>query len=90
MFKIPRVNVIESDEGYSVEVLGRTGIRYVEGDKTLWIDSEVLAVPNSIMVFISGIHKWNSGEPIEDETKKRITQNIIHAFTWDGTILEIK
>jgi hypothetical protein len=32
MFSIPRVNVIESDNGFSVQVLGRVGLCYREGD----------------------------------------------------------
>jgi hypothetical protein len=42
MFTIPRNNVIESDEGFSVEVLGRTGLLYTEGARSLQIDSEIL------------------------------------------------
>jgi hypothetical protein len=42
IFKIPGVNVIESDDGFSVEVLGMTGMRYIEGDKTFFIDIELL------------------------------------------------
>ena len=34
MFKIARTNVIESDAGFSVEVLGRTGLLYTEGLKS--------------------------------------------------------
>jgi hypothetical protein len=34
--------VIESDEGYSVEVLGRTGLLHSEGEKHMHNDSEVL------------------------------------------------
>jgi hypothetical protein len=40
MFSIPRLNVIESDEGFSVEVLGRTVTSNREGDKVLFVDSE--------------------------------------------------
>jgi hypothetical protein len=42
MFKETRKNVVESDEGFSIEVLGRTGIKYTEGEKTMFVDSEVL------------------------------------------------
>jgi hypothetical protein len=43
MFKILRVNVIESNEGFSVEVLGQRGLRYTEGGKSLRVASEMLA-----------------------------------------------
>ena len=42
MFTIPRVNVIESDEGFSVEVIGRDEIKYTEDKKSLIIESEFL------------------------------------------------
>ena len=29
MFHIPRVNVIESESGFSIEILGRTGMEYL-------------------------------------------------------------
>ena len=50
MFKEIRTNVVESDEGFSVEVLGRTGIKYTEGSKTLIVDSEVLLGPHGMMI----------------------------------------
>ena len=55
MFFRPRVNVVESDAGFSVEVLGRTGIRYREGDKSIFVDSEVLNGPSGMVVAGSSI-----------------------------------
>jgi hypothetical protein len=55
MFEIPRVNVIQSDEGFSVEVLGRTGLLYTEGSKSLHIDSEVLVGPTDLLVYTNSI-----------------------------------
>lgn len=48
-FSEPRANLIESDAGFSVEVLGQTGIRYSEGGRTAFVDSEVLAEPATIL-----------------------------------------
>jgi hypothetical protein len=45
MFFEPRVNFIESDQGFAVEVLGRVGLRYTEGSHSLFVDSEVLVGP---------------------------------------------
>jgi hypothetical protein len=59
MFKIPRVNVIESDEGFSIEVLGRTGLLYTEGLKSMHIDSEILASPGGIAMLKNSIRAWN-------------------------------
>jgi hypothetical protein len=61
MFTIPRTNVVSSDEGFSVEVLGRIGIEYREGGKSMFADSEVLAVGHGIMA-------WNHGDQGLDQS----------------------
>src|SRR5262245_59271710 len=87
MFKIPRPNVINSDEGFSVEVLGRTGVLYSEGRKILKINSEVLAGPAGLVIYTNSIIRWEP--PDEDElvdTAKRqaIVENIRRAFRFRG------
>jgi hypothetical protein len=59
MFSIPRTNVIESDTGFSVEVLGRTGLRYREGDRVMHVDSEVQMGPSGMIVGASSIRRWD-------------------------------
>lgn len=78
MFFEPRVNVIESDSGFSVEVLGQTGIRYSEGDKSMVVDSEVLAY-RGMQIFSKSIRMWDPPyckEPITPEKKAAIIGNI--------------
>jgi Immunity protein 74 len=92
MFFVPRLNVIESDAGFSVEVLGRTGMQYREGEKTLLIDSEVLAPGRGIAVFTSSIKHWSQpydGEPINPEKKAAIVNNIKQAMEFKKELLEI-
>jgi hypothetical protein len=50
-FSEPEPNVIETSTGFTVRVLGRTGMRYVEGGRSVRIDSEVLARPGAIAMF---------------------------------------
>lgn len=72
MFTIPRVNVVESDAGFSVEVLGRTGMKYREGEKALSVDSEVLAPGKGLAIFSDSIKEWDAPhttEPITPEKK---------------------
>ena len=86
-FSIPRVNVIESDEGFSVEVLGQTGLRYVEGARAMFVDSEVLAGPAGLVMYTSSIKRWDpphSAELIDEPTKNRIVDNIRRAFRFRG------
>jgi hypothetical protein len=79
MFTVPRVNVIESDEGFSVQVLGRTGMRYREGGRSVLIDSEVLAPGKGIAVFVDSIKNWQTrdGEkPVTTQERKMIVARI--------------
>jgi hypothetical protein len=81
-YSSPRVNVIEGDNGVSVEVLGRTGLRYSEHGRSCSVDSEVLATP-AIAVWPSGIRRWDpphEDDPLTDEDRRRILQNIADAF----------
>jgi hypothetical protein len=90
-FWSPRTNVVESDTGISVEVLGRTGIRYGEGGRRCFVDSEVLAVP-AIAVWPSGIRRWDpphEKEPLTDDDRSRILANIADAFASQNWGLEI-
>lgn len=83
MFFRPKVNTIASDEGFSIEVLGLTGLRYTQGNKTLFVDSELMAKPNKIMIVLSRIKQTDSGEVIDEKMKQKIADNIIRAFAWD-------
>jgi hypothetical protein len=90
-FSVPKVNVIESSDGFSVEVLGRTGIRYVEAGRSLLVDSEVLAGTNGIMVVANSMRDWNSRSyaRIDIVERKRIIDNICRAFAWSGEKIEV-
>jgi hypothetical protein len=94
MFRVPRVNVIESDEGFSVEVLGRTGLLYTEGERYLRVDSEMLAsdYPFAMMVIKASIQSWagpHFGEMIDEATRDRIVNNIREAFRSQGEEIEV-
>lgn len=91
MFTMPRPNVIESDEGFSVEVLGQTGIKYTEGPKEIIIDSEVLTGPSGICVYKDTIESWSDPENgvIGEEKKYKILNNIQRAFKYKGFEIEV-
>ena len=92
MFDIPRVNVIRSDEGFSVEVLDRTGLLYTEGSKCLDSCSEVLSGPSGLVIHTDSIKSWNP--PYNDETidggkRDAIVENIRRAFRFRGLEIEV-
>ena len=90
MFFIPRVNVVESDSGFSIEVLGRVGMRYREGDRSVLIDSEVLA-RNGISIARKSIRFWEGPhrEEISEAQKTAIIENIREALAFRNEFLEV-
>lgn len=92
MFSEPRVNVIQSDEGFSVEVLGRTGLLYSEGDRHLRVNSELLVGPPWIAIWADSIKRWDAPEdaPIIDRAKQDgILDNIRRAFRFRGYEIDV-
>ena len=91
MFRIPRVNEIESDEGFSIKV-EMTRILYTEGSKKLYINSEILASPGNIVIYTKSIQNWESPyeKEIIDEVKRQlIIQNIQRAFRWKNEWIDV-
>lgn len=91
MFRIPKVNVIECDEGFSIEVLGRTGLRYTEGDRSIYVDSEVLN-STSIAIVMHSIATWDppyEKESIDDGKRDSIIKNIRRAFQSQKKNIEV-
>ena len=84
-------NVIESSEGFSVRALGRTGMRYQEGDRSVWINSEVLAAPGGIVMNRDSIKYWEGPDPdrVSDADRDRIANNVKRAFEACGYDLQV-
>ena len=93
MFKISKdnVNVIESDKGFSVEVLGITGLKYNENDKSYFIDSEVLNGPSGLIVFRNRIKEWgeNSNASLNEKKRAEIIENVKSAFKFKGYKIKV-
>jgi len=92
MFSAPSVNLIVSDEGFSVEILGRTGLLYREGTKVVRVDSEVQMGPSGMLVIGPSIRRWESpdgDQSIDDTTRDRILENIRAAFRFTGFEVDV-
>jgi len=90
-FTSPRPNLIESDDGFAIEVLGRTGLRYSESGKSVWIDSEVLSTP-AITVYSRSINHWDApydSTSIGTAERVRILDNIRWALESRGEDLQV-
>jgi len=87
MFKKLGSGEIVSNEGFSVKILGRTGLQYTEGSKTLHVNSEVLAGPSGLGIYKNSIKSWDlpyDNETIDESKRDAIVENIRRAFRFDG------
>lgn len=92
MFFSPRPNVVESDEGYSVEVLDRDYLRYVEGPRAMKIYAEILMSPEGWVIYPDSIRVWDPPHAEEEIDKKKhdeIVENIRKAFRFWGYEISI-
>ena len=92
MFTSQGPNLYKSSGGFSVEVLGRTGLRYCEAGRQMFVDSEVLTGPSSIAVYKDTIQTWDSpydNVPATDSDRGRILNNIREAFRSQGFEIDV-
>jgi predicted RNA-binding protein len=69
--------------GHVVTLLGRTGLRYIEDNRSMFVDSEMLACPNKVAVYRKSILEWNPphGSDITSESDRaRILANMVQAL----------
>jgi hypothetical protein len=93
MFKIPRINVIESDEGFSIEMIGMFKVKYSEGDKTLLIGSEPLVGPAGLVLYPNLIKNWDpphSEQLIDENRRAKIVDNIRRACAFRGFNIQVQ
>ncbi len=74
-----------------MEVLGQTGLRYREGNRATFIDSEVLTGSAGMAVYRDTISKWDPpyAEAINEAERERILNNVRRAFRFQGFEIEI-
>lgn len=91
MFTSSRPDLYESSDGFSVEVLGRTGLRYREEGRQMFVDSEVLTGPSGMAVYKDTIQKWDSpyDKAVTDSDRDRILKNITDAFRSQGFEIDV-
>ncbi len=91
MFSEPRKNLVASDEGYSVEVLGRTGLLYTDGSRSAWIDSEVLMGEPALIVFLDRLEVWRrSAVQVTPAERELIASRLVEAFLWKNHSIVVK
>jgi len=89
MFKCDNPNIITSDEGFLVQVLGQTGLKYQEGERSAHVSSEVLASPYGLVIYQSSIRRWETGGDINESQRSQIIDNIRRAFAFRNVEIEV-
>lgn len=90
MFSEPRVNVIKSSEGFTVEILSRgrlLTIRYCEGNHVLNVPAEMAGSAYAFVLLPSSALIWeepHQDESIDDLVRERILNNIRAAYKFKG------
>jgi Immunity protein 74 len=75
------------DGGYSVEILGMTGLRYREEGRSIFMDSEMLAVGKKIGAYRNSVKAWdppNEADLLDEQERSRIIENIRRALEGKG------
>ena len=92
MLTSPRPNVYESSDGFSVEVLGRTGLPYRESGRQMFVDSEVSTGPSGMAVYKDTVRTWDPSYdniPVTDSDRDRILNNVREAFRSQGLEIDV-
>jgi hypothetical protein len=67
-------------------------MRYVEGDRSMFVDSEVLAKPGAMALWGETIKRWDpphESEIVGSDDRGRIIENIRRAFESQGYELQV-
>jgi hypothetical protein len=92
MFKLIKPTLIESDEGFSVNLLDGEYMNYSEGDHKLKFNIEILASPAGYALYKQSIKGWQApynAEDIDDVKRERIIQNVERALRFANYQVEI-
>lgn len=93
MFWKPKSNVIESDEGFVVESTGRTGLKYTEKGRSLFIDSQALLGSPALVIYQRSIRKWDppyADQIIDHVERQRIVNNVRAAYLSQGVEIDVE
>jgi hypothetical protein len=94
MFSEPRINVIQSDEGYSIEFHGIDGLEYSEGEASVFMYAGSFSKNGTSTLSISRhtIKFWSSrkgSRPVTEEERAKILERISAACKWKDMEVEI-
>jgi len=95
MFSTPAINVISSDEGFWVEVLGHTKVRYVEDDVEIHFFMEFTTGNSGLVIFsrqnkiVGPPNSPRIGQALDDVERERVIERIRSAFRFTGWEIDV-
>jgi hypothetical protein len=78
---------------YKVKLKGRSKVVYIEGDKQLTIDSEMLSTPADLVIYINNKTTWDDPfacVSLSEQDRCRIVKNIRSELEKDGLIISFE
>jgi hypothetical protein len=95
-FSIPRKNVIESDEGFSVEAVregpGLVSVRYTKAGRVFSVEAKFLTGPYLMVIYPISIRDEAAPHEVlalDAEERMQISENIRAAFGFRGYEIQI-
>ena len=80
-----------SNEKCSVTILGRSGLRYREGARTVFVRGDVLNGAFDYVVYARSILVWEgSNEAISPDERDRVLSNIEEVFRGHGLAVDLE
>jgi len=90
--KQQNAQIYKSDEGFSVELYGRGGIKYHESNKIITISSEFIRHFSGIVIDLQSIQHWDppcEEDIIDEKYRLVIVDNIRRALQFAGLTIDI-
>jgi len=82
----------QSPAHVGITLLGRTGLRYTEDGRSMFVDSEMLAHPNSIVVYRESISRWDpphESQTLSEGDRERVLASIVAALRLQGFDVDV-
>jgi hypothetical protein len=78
-----------TNENCGVTISERSGMRYREGTRSLFVDGEMLTGESDFIVYPGSIQVWDDGAKVTNQDSIRIVENIGTVFRLHGISLTI-
>jgi hypothetical protein len=82
----------QSPAHVGITPLGHTGLRYTEDGRSMFVDSEMLARPNGIVVYRESISRWNpphESQTLSEGDCERVLASIVAALRLQGFDVDV-